>query len=125
VLWSKHPWIDLLLEDSILRSTPDREDPDWFLDRDRDHDCIIKIADRLQYENRSSIVRSKSLIDFCTEIGARFFVPSVPGTLKRVFYRSSFGKCTSLIDLKIKFAHRFPDQNRIAIFPEHFFLSRS
>ncbi len=84
---------------------------------------IIKIADRLPNENRSSIVRSKSLIDFCTEIGARFFVPSVVGALKRVFFRSSFGKWTSRIDLKSKFAHRFPDQNRIAIFPERFFFA--
>jgi hypothetical protein len=98
-------------------------DPYYVFNRDRDRDCNYKIADRLENVHRSSIMRSKSLTDFRTRIGARFFSPSEPVALKRIFYRSSIGKPTSRIDLKITFADRFPDRNRIAVFPERFLIA--
>ena len=64
-------------------------DPDQVFDRDRDRECNFKIGIRFENENRGSIMRSKSLIDFHMKIGSRFIVPSVQQALKSFFNRGS------------------------------------
>jgi hypothetical protein len=71
---------DRLLEKnrgSISVRKPDPGFSGTVFDRDRDRDLDLKIGIRFQNENRGSILRLKSGIDFRTKIGIRFCVPSV------------------------------------------------
>jgi hypothetical protein len=67
-------------------------DPDQIFNRDRDRDLQMKIANRFENQNRDPIMISKSLIDFRTKIGSRYFAPLMLLLLKPVFNRRSISK---------------------------------
>jgi hypothetical protein len=92
-------------------------------DRDRDRDCSFKTGIRLRNENRRSILRSKSLIDFPMKIRIRFHVPSVFAGPEPVFNRDPICRSKSQIDFTGKIGIRLWNENRSLIFPERFSIA--
>jgi hypothetical protein len=125
LLCRNHLWIDFTGRTGIRFRDQNRMaiDPDWFLIRDHDRDCIFKIGIRLRNENRGSILRSISLIDFPTKIGIRFHVPSALAVPEPVFNRRSILRSKSMIDFPMKIGIRLRNENRLRIFPERFSIA--
>jgi len=76
----------------ILGSKSVRDLSGLVFDRDRDRDCSSKSGIRLWNENRRSILRSKSLIEFHKKTGIRIYAPSVIAVKNRFSIAARFAE---------------------------------
>ena len=107
----------------VLRSKSDRDWSGFVFNRDHNRDCRFKNGIRLEDENRRSILRSKSRIDFHMKIGIRFHVPSALEVPKPVFNRDPICRWKSRIDFHMKIGIRLRNENRLLFFPERFSIA--